>query len=261
MKNRFLFATGTIAGLALVIAFSHLIAQPKLKSRQVSSYQVGDLVIPETRVLDKDRNPHTLSEIVNADQKVVVLAIIGGAAPKAPDNHPLRGGLWCPDTFDDLPLQRALVRHFKDEPVQFVAVAVPPAYSDVYGFEKDVFLNRADSDPVYIEQVSTFIELTERTKSTDVMPYDEIYYDPRFRLAQDKKRELGPGYGEVYSWQGKFRWHLDPRKYGTPTLWILDANLKVLREPFVGNNYNDDPPQILYGFHAVKAAIQTALDK
>ncbi|MFQ5741233.1 MAG: hypothetical protein ACE5JX_19720 [Acidobacteriota bacterium] len=252
--------TPLAVALTLMGAFQLATAQPKLKISKPTSYLVGDTVDGNTLVLTKDLEPRKLSEIVQSDARVVVLVILGGAAPTAPDYHPLRGGLWCPDSFDDLPLQRALMRHFKDAPVQFVAVATTPAYSDVYGFAKDVFLTRPDDDPLLVSQVRTFIELTEKTKKTDVLPYREIYYDPKFRLAQDKKRELGPNYGTVYPWQGKLRWHLDPRKYGTPTLWILDGHLKVLREPFTGNNYNDDPPQIQYGFQDVKDAIQRFLE-
>ena len=236
-------------------------AQPKMKSSAPRSYIVGDQVNGTTTIFTKDLEARTLSEIVQPEAEVVVLILFGAAAVTAPDYHPLRGGIWCPDSFDDLPLQRALIRHFEKSAVQFVPVAAPPAYSSVYGFTEDIFTSRADNDPEFISQVKTFIELTEKTRTTDVLPFDEVYYDPKFRLAYDPKRKMGKDYGPIFDWQGKFRWHGDPRKYTTPSIWLLDGDLKLLREPFVGNNYNDDPPQILYGFRDVMESIEALLRK
>lgn len=254
------FSRSLLATVLMVSTGLAVFGQPRLVApSRPASYTVGDEVDPGTFVLDKDRAPRLLSELVQPDSKVVVLMIFGGAAPTAPDYHPLRAGLWCPDSFDELPLQRALVRQFKGEPVQFVAVAVPPAYSDVYGFPRDIFTTLADDDPEYVAAVNTFIALTEATKDTDVMPFRELFYDPKYRLAQDRGRQVGPGYGEVHAWQGKFRWRGDLRKYATPMIWILDNRLRIVREPFFGNTYNDDPPDIRYEFRDVKSAIEELL--
>ena len=256
-KRRLILAAATFA--ILTVMASTACAQPRMKSSTSRSYQVGDQVIGNTTVFTRDLEKRTLSEIVEPESKVLVLILFGAGAARAPDYHPLRGGIWCPDSFDDLPLQRALMRHFEKSPVQFVAVATPPAYSDIFGFTKDVFISRSDDDPEFISQVKAFIELTEKTRETDVLPFDEVYYDPKFRLAYDPKRRMGKDYGPIFDWQGKFRWHNDPRKYTTPSIWLLDGDLKLLREPFVGNNYNDDPPQILYGFRDVMESIEALL--
>lgn len=234
-------------------------SQPRMKTSTSLSYRVGDRVIPETTVYTQDLEARTLGELVETDTQVVVLILFGGSAPTAPGYHPLRGGIWCPDTFDEFPIYRALLRYFRDDPVQFIPVAVPPAYSNIYGFEKDVFISRADDDPVYRQQVEKFIELTEETRETDILPFAQVFYDPRYRLAYDPKREMGPDYGPIYDWQGKFRWYRDPRKYTTPSLWILGSDLKLLREPFVGNNYNTDPPQIRYEYSDLKETIESLL--
>lgn len=247
--------------LCILATISITPAQPKLKLPPSSSYRVGDQVDSLTWVYTKELQPVRLKDVVRGESQVVVLILFGGGAPSAPSYHPLRGGIWCPDSFDEFPLQRALRRHFTQKPVQFVPVAVPPAYSDIYGFEKDVFLTHTDDDPLFQSEARRFIELTEKTKETDVLPFQEVYYDPKFRLAEDLKRRPKDGsYGKVYNWQGKFRWHQDPRKYGTPSIWILSGDLKVLREPFVGNNYNDDPPRLNYDFMAVRDAIEGFLN-
>ena len=237
-----------------------LLVPPQLNPSQPQGYRVGDRVDGSTLLLTKEMATRRLSEVVTPESKIVVLVILGGAAPSAPPQHPLRGGLWCLDTFDDLPLQRALIRHFRGQPVQFVAVAVPPAYDNIYGFEEDVFLRLGDHDPLLRSQVQMFIQLTEQTRETGVMPFEEIYYDPKFRLARRKRWKPDPDVGVVFPWQGKLRWYRDTRKYGTPTLWILDRELTVLREPFVENNYNFDPPQIEYDFRDVRDAIAALLE-
>lgn len=236
-------------------------AQPRLKSSAPHSYQVGEQVMPETTVFTKDLEPRTLQQILEPGTQVVVLILFGGGAPTAPDYHPLRAGIWCPDSFDELPIYRALMRYFKDAPVQFIPVAVPPAYSDIFGFKKDVFISKADDDPEFLEQVKTFIRLTEQTRETNVLPFKQLYYDPKFRLAYDSSRKMGENYGPIFDWQGKFRWDRDPRKYTTPSVWLLDSHLRLLREPFFGNDYNDDPPQVLYGFSDLKESIEGFLSQ
>ena len=244
----------------ILLLAAGLVVQPSLNPPLPQGYGVGDRVDGGTLLLSREMETRKLSEIVTSDSKVVVLTLLGGGAPSAPVEHPLRGGLWCLDTFDDLPLQRALVRHFRDQPVQFVAVAVPPVYDNTYGFEEDVFVRLGEQDPLLRSQAQMFIELTEQTRDSGVMPFKEIYYDPKFRLARRKRLQPDPDAGSFFPWQGRLRWYRDSRKYGTPTLWILDRDLTVLREPFVENNYNFDPPQIAYDFRDVRDAIAALLE-
>ncbi len=101
-KRRLILAAATFA--ILTVMASTACAQPRMKSSTSRSYQVGDQVIGNTTVFTRDLEKRTLSEIVEPESKVLVLILFGAGAARAPDYHPLRGGIWCPDSFDDLPL-------------------------------------------------------------------------------------------------------------------------------------------------------------
>lgn len=233
-------------------------SQPRLLSTAPETYQVGDRIDAETFVLDRERQPRRILDLVRPGTRVLVLVLFGGAHRTPPAGEPFRGPLWCEDSFDDLGVQRALVRHFQDRPVQFLPVAVPPVYNPTrYGYPDDVFLGKPEDSRAYRSAVKTFIARTEEQRRSGLLPFGEIFYDPKFRLAQNRReRTLGPEYGTVYPWQGKLRWQQDPRKYGTPILWILSPDGTVLQEPFFANDYDSSPPQISYGFLEVKAAIE-----
>lgn len=256
--------TATILSIGLLLAglaSSAVFCQPKLVVDSPSSYRVGDLVDLESLVLDRDGMPHQLEDIIDPNAKLLVVIIFGGAFKDRPDEAAFRGPLWCRDSFDDLAIQRALVRRFEKEAVQFIPIAVPPVYKpEDYGWPDDPFLGRPEDDPVYQAAVGSFIAATERQKRADLLPFDTIYYDPKFRLAQNRKeRELGPEFGKIYDWQGKLKWHADPRRYGTPAIWILSPEGEVLTEPLVGNDYDARPPEIFYGYAEAEERISRAL--
>ena len=250
-----------IATACLVLA-SVAAAQPRLKVKAPSSYQPGDMVSDSTVLLDRQLRTVRLADLIDAETRVAVLVIFGGGARKPPGDEPLRGGLWCEDSYDDLSIQRALLHHFKDRPVQFIPVAVPPVYHHQFGYSEGVFLEHPDDHPAYRKAAQSFVEATEELRRADLIPYPTIYYDPKFRLAQNRKEwVLDADFGEIFSWQGKLKWHLDPRKYGTPTIWLLDGQGRVLSDPFFGNDYDGDPPQINYGFHTIRERIEQYLEK
>jgi hypothetical protein len=231
--------------------------QPRLITRgKVESYRPGDRIDPEVFVLDANQQRVRLLDLLDPDARLVVLSILGGGAAAVPDEG-ARGPLWCADSFDDLAIQRALVGEFKDDPVQFLAVAVPPVYSpERYGYPDNVFLDRSEQSEDYRQAAQTFIETTEAARKSTLIPYAEVYYDPSFRLLFNSVyRKAGTGYGEVYDWQGRFKWEGDPRRYGVPTIWLLRPDGEVLREPFWGNEYGGDPPKVEYGFAELRSAV------
>ena len=68
-------------------------------------------------------------------------------------------------------------------------------------------------------------------KQSCYRPGDEV--DPRFRLLDNSnEHEHVPAYGSTYPWQGRFKWSEDEQRYGTPTIWLLDGRLRVIRTPF-----------------------------
>lgn len=247
------------AGLVLALVAG---AQPRLKVKSPTSYVPGDAIDEATFVLDRQLQDIRLTDLIDAETQVAVLIIFGGGAAEAPGDEPLRGGLWCEDSYDDLALQRALLHHFKERPVQFIPVAVPPVYHRQFGYPEGVFLEHPDDHPACRRAAQDFVEATEKQRVAGVIPYPSIYYDPKFRLAQNRsERELGTSFGKIFEWQGKLKWHQDPRTYGTPTIWLLDNQLRVLSEPFFGNDYDGDPPQINYGFHDVRKRIEEHLEQ
>jgi hypothetical protein len=251
-------ATNLLVALVLLLSqVCFLAGQPKLVVSKPSSYVAGEFVEPGVQVLDRDMRPIALLDTLGSGTGVGVVVLFGGAAKKVPD-EPFRGPLWCEDSFDDLGVQRALVRYFSGLPVEFIPVAIPPVYSTVrYGFEADVFLSPSVETDQFRLAVESFIRATEHERESTLLPFDKIYYDPRADLL---RKPGGKDDGSVARvGQGRWKWHLDPRKYGTPTIWIISNEGEILREPFLGNDYDSEPPEINYGFNELREAIEDAL--
>ncbi len=251
-----------LPGLFLGLLSAGLMSQPKLVVSSPSSYVPGERIDPETWVLDAELRKVRLLDQVKPETRVVVLVLFGGGFRTRPE-EPFRGPLWCEDSFDDLSVQRALVAEFAELPVEFLAVAAPPVFAaEKYGFQEDVFLAQGAETSEFAEAVRGFVKATEKEIETSLLPFDTVYYDPKARLTQNRdSADLGSEYGEIYPWQGKLKWHLDPRKYGAPTIWLLSATGEVLREPFWGNDYDSDPPEINYGFPELREAVSAELER
>jgi hypothetical protein len=219
----------------------------------------GDTIDSGVFFLDAAQKPVRLLSIIRPETKAAVLVIFGGAYLTTTDKH---GGIWCEDSLDEFANLKAASNAWKDKGTQFVAVACPPVYSDRYGFEKDVFLDEPDSSPRYQAAVRQFIERNEALRKERTIPFEVVYYDPRFRLLWNPKEHAPvPAYGPVYSWQGKFKWHKDEQRYSTPCIWFLNAKGTVLREPLYGNNYSAMPPKILFTYWELDGAIGESIAK
>lgn len=241
---------------------SFLSAQPRLVVQKPFGYQVGDVIEPDVYVVDKDLQKRPLLSLFNKQAKAVVLILLGGSAKTTPSERPHRGPLWCEDSFDDLSVQRALVSHFRGQPVQFVAIAVPPVFNSApYGFPRGVFLRKGEEDPEFVSNAKEFIAATEKQKAAGLLPFPDLFYDPKFRLGIKADSDNITGdYGPAFPWQGKLKWHLDLRLYGLPAIWVVGPQGSLLREPFFANDYDSDPPQLLYEFKDLKEAIDELLE-
>ncbi len=236
----------------LLAASAATFGQPRLQVEKPYGYQVGEKIDEALTVLDGSLQPHSLVGLIKPETKVVVLVAFGGYAARVPEGR-FRGPLWCEDSFDDLAVQRALVAAFRHAPVQFIGVAVPPVYNPAaYGYTENAFLGFPDDSAEFAANAKRFIEGTQEQVSRKLIPFDQVFYDPKYRLAEK------PGSTAV-TWQGKLRWHLDPRKYGLPIIWLIGPKGEILQEPFFSNDYDSDPPQIMYQFQDVKAAIEKYL--
>lgn len=220
-------------------------------------YMPGETVDNNVFFLDERMKPVRLSDAVRPGGKAVVLVIIGGAYLAATDRH---GGIWCEDTLYEFGNLRAAVNSVRGKGVQFICVACPPVYSEKYGWQSGVFLDEPENSARYLEAAGQFVEKSEALKKDGTIPFETMYYDLRFRLLWNaKEHPAKPAYGTVYTWQGKFKWHKDAQRYGTPCIWFLDPGGKVLREPLYGNNYASEPPKILYTYWELESAIQESL--
>lgn len=235
------------------------LCQPKLILSKPSSYVPGMQVDPEVCVLDSHGKRVRLLDLAKEDTQLFVVVLFGGAFLKAPEGA-FRGVLWCEDSFDDLAVQRALVRACSGSPVVFVPVAIPPVFSTVrYGYKENVFLGFAEDSVAYQKAVKQFIKKTELARESGLLPFEQIFYDPKSRLLVAPEKEVANLSGEAPPWQGLFKWREDSRKYGAPTIWLLGRDGQILAEPFWGNDYNSSPPQVQYGFRDLEQAVSSAL--
>ena len=244
--------------LLALSAGSVLGAPPQIStSGPLDSYRVGDTIDPQTFVIDHDMQVIRLIDLIRPSTALVVLIVFGGAVKQVPRGT-FRGNLWCLDSFDDLGVQRALVSFFQDKAVQFIPVAVPPVYDPAsYGYAENVFLGRAENSRPFRDETRSFIDATQKEAKAGMLPFAQVYYDPKFYLGH------WPEHGQEADrpWRGRLRWPLDRRQYGTPILWLLGPQGKILQEPFFGNDYDSNPPRISYGYHEVKEAIEKQLKR
>jgi len=231
-----------------------------MKEENRDSYQPGDQIALDAYILDTELGHHKLIDLCQSSKaSVVMLYIYGGRAM----NHSDRlGGIWCPDSFEDFHTLRFIHKKYDDSQVKIIPVACAPVYSSLYyGLQHRVFLDKPDDDKIFKESVKKFIESTEKAVKAGYVPL-ATYYDLRHRLLFNDKKDLQPGeaYGQIFSWQGKFRAEGETQKYGTPTIWLLNADGVVLSEPFHGNTYHSDPYQIGYTVLEVDRVIRTLLE-
>lgn len=259
MDRRDFLKTTALTGL---VTGAHVVVPSRMSARieeAAKGYGIGDRVDPDVFFLDSDLNRVTLGSQVNEFTKVIYLTILGGAYATKPANK--RGGLWCVDTVDDMPVHRALLYAYAEKGVTFLAVMAPPVYgSEQYGYPDGVFLHEPADSAAYKKAVHDFVSKTEAMMADGSLPFDPVYYDPRFRLLDNPNQgQHVEAYGEVYPWQGKLKWHEDHQTYGTPTTWFLGRDLKVLSKPFYGNVYEESPLHINYTVHDVAKALDEAL--
>lgn len=224
------------------------------------SYQAGDTISPEVFVSDKTRTRHSLLSILenNSPNAVNVLFIFGGGAM----GHNSPGGIWCPDSFEDLHIMRTLKDAYQNTQVGFVFVACAPVFHSKYlGFSDRLFLDLPDDSVEFKNAVKLFIDSTQVAVENGLIP-QQPYYDFRLRLMMDKFPGNSPTAGTIYDWQGKFRDPNEKQKYGTPNIWLLDKEGTILTPPFRDNMYHPKPgdsSQISYTYSDVDHAIKQQL--
>lgn len=194
-------------------------------------YAVGDRIDPAAVVEDAAGAERRVLDLFGNGDRVLVLCLFGGGDAAGTAR---RGGLWCEDSLHEMALLAHVRARFAGKGVTFAAVACPPVY--------------AEQPPARAD----FVAATERAVASGVVAFPEVWYDGSFRLLQ---RDVAAG---DPSWVGRFRAPGELQRYGTPTLWILGRDGRVLAPPFYGNNYEKDV-ELRYTGREVAAAIERAL--
>lgn len=222
-------ARGVARGLVLdwnVDKVPHYVVEPA----GTRAYDVGDLIDPGVTVEDRDGQTLRLLDLPSADDRVIVLYLFGGGGHEG-DNR--RGGIWCEDSANDLPLLRHMLVRYAEQPVAFVPVSCPPVHHETtFGHPEGAFDPGSER---FTAERGRFVAATERAVAEKVIPFETLYYDSTFRLMRSEVDE-----SQQESWAGRFRARGEWQTYGTPTIWILSRTGEVLMPPFHGNNHEKD---------------------
>lgn len=236
---------------------SLLLAQSN--SDKQKCYQVGEKIAEDVAIVHENGEPQRLLDLVTTETKLIYLVLFGG--PSLNPRHS-EGGLWCEDSFNDMPISNFNYRKYAGQGVQFIPVVCPPVYHERrFGYEKGTFLQTPDDATKYKESFVEFVEATKKLQETRVIPFEKVYFDPRFRLmfnfneVDDESEYIE----KEVSWLGKFKPCGDSQRYSTPTIWLLSPEGEILREPFYGNRYAEDRLQILFTVREVDAAMTELL--
>ncbi|MHC4732667.1 MAG: DJ-1/PfpI family protein [Planctomycetota bacterium] len=217
-------------------------------------YLPGDRVDAEVTVEDALGRVVPLAEVVarHPETQAVVLAILGGAEALPVAD---RCGFWCEDSFSEIPRIRHLRLEYADLGVLFVAVLCPPIHHEEhFGYDGGSFVERPESHRVYKRNRRRFVEQCETLVRTNDLPFDEVLYDPRYRLL-GAPSETGP------AWQGRFKWFEDEQIYGTPTFWVLTPDLEIPGPPFCRNVYEGSGRKLRFSPDDVAAILDRILSK
>lgn len=257
MKRREFLRTSAGFGAAAVFApgIPTSWSAPIADSEKPMQFEIGEKIASEAFILDEVMSRKTILTLCEEkfDTLVNMLYIFGGGALDRED----KPGIWCPDSFDDLHILRFVHEKYEFAGVNIIPVACAPVYSSqYYGLEEGVFLNEPDDSEKFQEAAKKFIDSTQEAADRGVIPV-QPYFDLRLRLVLNREEDLlpGPGYGEIYAWQSKFRADDEPQKYGVPTIWLMDPHGVVLEKPFHSNIYHTDPFQINYTIVDVDKAL------
>ena len=224
---------------------------------------MGDRLDPKITVEDAAGQAVSLGDILKRHPATrgVVLYIVAGAEG---GDVRKRGGMWCEDSFNDMPLLRHLIMDWESKGILFLAVTCPPVYhEEMYGYTKGAFLERADDDPVYLENRKKFVERTLALRERETLPFTNVYFDPRFRLLANPKHGVPsyPGSKPAPGWQGRFKWRADSQMYGTPTMWVLKPDLTVFGKPFHMNVYESEGRRLRYTVRDVRGRLGLLIGK
>ena len=232
---------------------------PSAADQPQPCYQVGDLIDAEVSLCDMAGEKKRLLDLKSADTKLIYLLLFGGPSVNPASSY---GGLWCVDSFNDMPVSNYIHLKYKKQGVEVIAVACPPVYSEEeYGYAAGTFLALPETTQAWQDEFNRFVQAAYDLQGNHVIPFERVHFDPKFRLLFNRKKHAdGTAYSDsVLSWMGKFKPATDQQSYSVPVIWLLSPEGKVLHKPFVGNRYGTSTQRISYTAREVEAAVQEVL--
>jgi hypothetical protein len=213
--------------------------------------RVGEALPSDARVQDANGATRRILDLVGPNDRVLVLCVYGGGSAKPGAG---KAGLWCEDSLFEMANVRHAIARFADRPVRFVGIACPPIFHDEkFGYAAGSF---AADHPQHAASVARFVESTRAARDTGVLPFPELWFDPTLRLMQAVKTDAPRPL--ALDGTGALRAPDEVQTYGTPTLWILDRDGKVLAPPFCRNNWEKDR-ELRFTARELEDAIEAAL--
>lgn len=223
--------------LKIFFAVLLMFSGPVIAEPANQHYQQGSQVDAEVELVNLDGQAVRLLDLLKRGAKDInVVYIFGGGAMGSEKSA---GGIWCPDSFEDLHILRSLVSRYSTQ-VNFIPIGVPAVYhTKPFGFAERALLDYSIDSATYQDALSAYIDSTQLAFKNGIIPI-QPYFDPRFRLLMSPQTQesLLDSYGAIPSWQGAFRAQDETQRYGVPHFWILDASGKALTKPFRGNVYH-----------------------
>lgn len=226
---------------------------------QPLSYRPGESIAPEVYVYDRAGRKQRLMGLATPATKVIYLLLFGG--PTFNSEHS-QGGLWCEDTFNDMPISNYLYLKYRERGVTFVPVACPPVYhAKTFGYFGNPLLSLPEGTPQWHDALAAFANAAHALQNNHVIPFEQVYFDPKFRLLFNYERlgDLPPLPEAAPAWTGKFKPCGDRQCYSTPTIWLLSRTGEVLHEPFAGNRYAPSEQRLRYTARDIENVLTKAL--
>ncbi len=238
---------------------SHLIHDPRTDPSARRAYALGERIDADVFVEDATGGRTRLLDIPTKNERVVVVVIFGGGANA---ESPPRAGLWCEDSLSEMGTLRHAIQRFAgdsvlvDERVRFIAIACPPMHHEArFGYEVGAFKPGGSK-----QSRDVFAAQTSKLVANGLLPFTDVFFDFEYRflrnLAVDPATEAEQS---AAKWIGRFRADGDAQEYGTPTLWILSRDGRVLAPPFHDNNWESGRP-LRHTSRELEAAIARALE-
>lgn len=226
-------------------------------------YDLGSQISEQIRVQDRNGSELSLRQLISRQEQNLNVVFIFGGGGMGHEKTMDTGGLWCPDSFEDMKILRSLHSRYENS-LGMVAIAIPPVYhTQKLGFENRVLLDSSKQSAEYQRAKNAFIESTQAAFSNGTIPIQPVY-DAEFNLLISAEQQQSRIANQpIEQWHGAFRSANETQSYGVPNLWLVDKQGNVVAKPFRGNVYHADGNdiEINYSLNDVLAKIDELLNK